>query len=69
VYAADNVNNLIRRIAPDGVVSTAAGKLKATTLAPGALPGSFPNLRGLATDGKGNFYATSGNAIVKITLP
>jgi sugar lactone lactonase YvrE len=69
VYAADNVNNLIRRIAPDGVVSTAAGKLKATTLATGALPGSFPNLRGLATDGKGNFYATSGNAIVKITLP
>lgn len=69
VYAADNVNNLIRRITPTGVVTTAAGSLKATTLATGALPGSFPNLRGLTTDGKGNFYATSGNAIVKITLP
>lgn len=69
VYAADNVNNLIRKITPAGAVTTAAGKLKATTLATGALPGSFPNLRGLATDGKGNFYATSGNAIVKITLP
>lgn len=69
VYAADNVNNLIRRITPAGVVTTAAGRLKATTLATGALPGSFPNLRGLTTDGKGNFYATSGNAVVKITLP
>lgn len=69
VYAADNINNLIRKITPAGVVSTVAGKLKATTLGAGALPGSFPNLRGLTSDGKGNFYATSGNAIVKIALP
>lgn len=69
VYAADNINNLIRKITPAGVVTTVAGKPKATTLATGELPGSFPNLSGLATDGKGNFYTTSGNAIVKITLP
>ncbi|UVW30473.1 hypothetical protein [Massilia sp. H6] len=69
VYAADNTNNLIRKITPDGVVSTFAGTLKATTLATGALPGSLPNIQGLTTDGKGSLYATTGNAVIKIRLP
>lgn len=69
LVAADNVNNLIRKITSAGVVTTAAGTLKATSLATGALPGSFPNFGGLTTDGKGNYYATTGHAVVKITLP
>lgn len=69
VYAADNINNLIRKITPAGVVTTVAGTLKATTLVTGALPGSLPNISGLTTDGKGVLYATSGQAVIKITLP
>ena len=69
VYAADNINNLIRKITPDGVVTTFAGTLKASTLTTGALPGSLPNINGLTTDGKGSLYATTGNAVIKIRLP
>ena len=69
VYAADNINNMIRQITPAGVVTTFAGTLKASTLTTGALPGSLPNIRGLTTDGKGSLYATTGNAIIKIRLP
>ncbi len=67
LYAADAVNNVIRKITPASVVTTVAGTLRSTTLRTGALPGSFADLRGITTDGKGSFYATSGNAIIKIT--
>lgn len=69
VYAADAVNNLVRRITPAGVVTTVAGTTRSTTLRTGDLPGSLADIRGIVTDGKGNLYATSGNAIVKIKLP
>lgn len=67
LYAADAVNNVIRKITPAGVVTTVAGTLRSTTLRTGALPGSFAELRGITTDGKGSLYATSGNAVIKIT--
>lgn len=69
VYAADAVNNLVRKITPAGVVTTLAGTARANTLQVGALPGSLATLRGVTNDGKGNLYATSGNAIIKIRLP
>lgn len=69
VYAADAVNNLVRRINPEGVVTTVAGSTRATTLQVGGLPGSLAPLRGIANDGKGNLYVTSGHAVVKIRLP
>jgi streptogramin lyase len=69
VYAADAVNNLVRRITPEGVVSTIAGTVRAATLQTGNLPGSLAPIRGITNDGKGNLYATSGNAVIKIRLP
>ncbi|VXC36934.1 hypothetical protein [Massilia sp. 9I] len=69
VYAADAVNNLVRRITPAGVVSTVAGTARSATLQAGNLPGTLAPLRGITNDGKGNLYATSGNAVIKIKLP
>lgn len=68
VYAADAINNLVRRITPAGVVTTVAGTTRSATLRTGDLPGSLAEVRGIVTDGKGNLYATSGNAVVKIRL-
>jgi sugar lactone lactonase YvrE len=69
LYAADSINNTVRKITKDGVVTTPAGTAGATTLRTGKLPGSFATLRGITTDGNGTLYATSGNAVVKIVLP
>jgi len=69
VYAADAVNNLVRKITPEGVVSTIAGTTRNSTLQTGNLPGSLAPIRGITNDGKGNLYATSGNAVIKIRLP
>lgn len=67
IYAADGKR--IRKITPAGVVTTIAGAVGSETLRPGPLPGSLATLRGITTDGKGNLYATSGNAIIKIQIP
>lgn len=69
VYAADAVNNLVRKITPEGVVSTVAGTTRTSALQVGNLPGSLAPIRGITNDGKGNLYATSGNAVIKIRLP
>jgi len=69
LYAADAGNNLVRKITPDRTVSTVAGTRGATSVQLGNAPGALPALAGLTSDGKGNLYAISGNAVVKITLP
>lgn len=67
IYAADS--RRVRKITPAGVVTTIAGAVGSETLNPGPLPGSLATLRGITTDGKGNLYATSGNAVIKIQIP
>jgi DNA-binding beta-propeller fold protein YncE len=69
VFVADAGNNLIRKIAPDQMVTTVAGTVGAASLQLGPAPGALPALAGLTGDGKGNLYAIAGNAVVKITLP
>lgn len=69
LYAADGIDNTLRKITMDGVVTTVAGTVGAAGLQTGPLPGSLASLRGAVADGKGTLYASSGNAVVKITLP
>jgi sugar lactone lactonase YvrE len=57
VYVADAGNNLVRKIAPDQMVTTVAGTM-----------GTLPALAGLTGDGKNTLYAISGNAVLKISL-
>ncbi len=69
VYVADTGNNLIRRIAPGGVVTTLAGTGVAgrTDGAPGIATFNAPS--GVALDAAGNLYVadTGNNLIRKIT--
>ena len=70
VYVADKVGNTIRKITPDGVVTTLAGTAGVTGHADGiGKSASFSGPVGVATDSTGNVYvADSGNnAIRKIT--
>jgi serine/threonine protein kinase, bacterial len=69
VYAADAVNNLVRKITPSGLATKVAGSLRENALRTGALPGSLADIAGITTDGKGALYATSGHAVIKIMLP
>lgn len=67
VYVADATDHSIRKITPDGTVTTVAGR-------PGTFGSSdgtgsaalFKNPLGIATDGAGNVYiADTGNAIIR----
>jgi len=69
LYAADEGNTLVRKITQAGVVTTIAGTRGSTGLQPGNLPGVLSTVRGIVADGKGNLYATSGNAVIRIRLP
>jgi sugar lactone lactonase YvrE len=66
LYAADNGNNLIRKITPAGAVTTVAGTRGSAELQTGSLPGSLAAVSGVAVDKSGNLFATSGNAVVKV---
>jgi serine/threonine protein kinase, bacterial len=61
VYVADSGNNLIRKITPDGVVSTFAGSgVKGAGNGTGAAA-SFNTPAGLAVDAAGNIYVSDEN--------
>jgi sugar lactone lactonase YvrE len=65
---ADQYNNRIRRIAPDGTVSTVAGTGQETNSGDGgpATAASVYHPDGLAVDGSGNIYVTTGDNSVRM---
>jgi sugar lactone lactonase YvrE len=56
VYVSDTHNSLIRKIAPDGVVTTLAGRLPANPVYKKNDTARFDNPYGIAADKKGNLF-------------
>jgi sugar lactone lactonase YvrE len=75
VYVADTNNCVIRKITPDGVVTTLAGLMDPATNNRGSADGtgpsaSFDNPTGLATDSTGNIYvADTWNSLIRMVSP
>ncbi len=70
VYVSDEDNALIRKITPDGVVTTLAGQLGVQRWADGTgTAATFASPAGMAVDGAGNVYVTDfgDRTIRKIT--
>src|SRR6202012_5396876 len=69
VFVSDGVNNLIRKIATDGTVSTFAGSGVAGAVDSTGVNASFNGPAGLAFDATGNLYVAdaNNNEIRKIT--
>lgn len=67
IYVDDSYNNAIRKITPDGVVSTFAGKAVEGGAVDGAgAQASFKIPNSIAVDSSGNFYvADTGNAVIR----
>lgn len=66
-YVADTANHTLRRIAPDGTVTTLAGTAgQAGSTDGGGAAARLSSPRGIAIDGAGNLYvADSGNHVVR----
>ncbi|MDR3694169.1 hypothetical protein [Mucilaginibacter sp.] len=69
VYVADEGNNLIRKILPDGTVSTLAGSGAAGAANGAGASASFDKPAGITVDASGNLYVgdSNNNLIRKIT--
>lgn len=70
VYVADQMNNLIRKITPAGIVSTFAGSGQQGGTNGAAAVASFHSPIGVAVDNAGNVYvADSGNHLIRKITP
>lgn len=70
VYVSDGVNNLIRKISPQGIVSTLAGNGTAGATDSTGTAASFNQPAGLALDAAGNVYvADAGNNLIRKISP
>jgi len=70
LYVADNGNNEIRKITPDGMVITLAGNGAAGKSDGSGASATFNSPFGIATDASGNVYvADSGNNLIRKITP
>ena len=65
IYIADRGNELIRKITPDGTVSTIAGGGEGIAAGP-ALEAELDQPRGVALDGAGNLYILEKHRILRL---
>ena len=76
VYVSDTSAALVRRIAPNGVITNFAGKVSGTACVPTATTGCTPTLvtlgkaRGVGTDAAGNIYIANytGNQVFEVKV-
>jgi sugar lactone lactonase YvrE len=76
IYLTDAVSSLVRRIAPNGVISNFAGRVTGTACVPTATTGCTPTVvslnkpRGVASDALGNIYIAgySSNEVFKVSV-
>jgi len=70
IYVADKANNKIRKITPQGVVTTVAGSGATGAVNANGANASFTSPNGLTVDAAGNIYvADSGNNLIRKILP
>lgn len=70
IYVADVTNHLIRKITPDGTVTTVAGVLNSSSAADGkGTEATFREPYSIVTDNDGNLLVGDKFAVRKITLP
>lgn len=76
LYVLDAGNRLIRKVTPDGFVSTVAGTFGLRGLRTGALPGSLPTMTGMIVapqvpgdDRVRLIVSTTERVVLRITLP
>ena len=71
IYVADTVNQMIREIAPGGVVTTVAGRAATPGSANGVgTAATFDGPTGIAVDSSGNLYiADDGNDVIRKITP
>ena len=68
VYLTDAVASVVRRIAPNGVISDFAGRISGATCVPTAITGCAPTqvsidkARGVSSDAQGNIYIAGYNS-------
>ena len=68
VYVADANNFAVRRISPDGRVTTIAGRPGVQEIQTGELPAGLASPRGLALDGDKTLYVTTLSTVLRIDL-
>ncbi len=72
LYIADDGNNVVRKVAPNGIITTLAGNGAESYSGDGgpAIRAQFSEPNGVAVDGSGNLYiADSGNSAIRKLAP